>query len=228
MEIYSIKNLDEVGDLWRVVIGERRFVEALNADFGLGDMQVAKLTFDDGPAVVDGVEQEYHNFSYEVGVGECLRPYIQIYQGDDAEEATKHWLKCIAEYTNFIAPLDEVHLLDEEQFMELVETGYGDLPVDQIDVYETAITIADHLKNLWGPGSKREEVGIEYIKFDFDHTKRQWSAEFSYRNNGRMEITIKSQARTDPIAYMGKVINLDLDEVERRITEDLTKEDNNG
>lgn len=74
--------LEELGqDPWLEVIGDRKFKCGVIADFGLGDAVVAFLEFEDD--------------TFEVGHGECMRPYQQIYLGSDRGEASSKFVKYV-------------------------------------------------------------------------------------------------------------------------------------
>lgn len=69
---------------WSEIVGERKLLQAQFADFGLGDMSVGLLQFADE--------------TYEVGVGECLRPYRQLYLGTDLEQASEKFVLYVASF----------------------------------------------------------------------------------------------------------------------------------
>jgi hypothetical protein len=73
---------DELSDSWDVeVVGKRvkEFISGIFVNFGMGEECIGFLTFKDSET----------KYSFEVGVGECLRPYDQLYFGDDENKASK-------------------------------------------------------------------------------------------------------------------------------------------
>ncbi len=65
-----------VGEQWADLIGDRILERAHFIDYGFAEECIGWLQFDDG--------------THEVGVGECVRGYHQLYAGDsyDAAEET--------------------------------------------------------------------------------------------------------------------------------------------
>lgn len=86
MELYRVTKR-EMGPGWKEVIGERKMYDAIVADYGMGDAQVVLMTFKGEPTVDENGKSTWTP-TYEVGTGECMRPYLQHYVGNDLEEAT--------------------------------------------------------------------------------------------------------------------------------------------
>lgn len=80
MDIITVTR-DEMGPAWDDVIGDRNLISCAVADFGFADAQVVLMTFVDG---------------YEVGHGECMRPYSVLYKGNDLKKAVDAWVEHIA------------------------------------------------------------------------------------------------------------------------------------
>lgn len=70
MELHIIHDEEDIeGSAWAEIVKGRGFKEGIAADFGIGEECYALLEFEDG--------------TFEVGVGEALRPYLQLYLGKD-------------------------------------------------------------------------------------------------------------------------------------------------
>jgi len=85
LDVIELDDDIDVGPAWAGIIGEREVRKIFNTDFGLGDMSVSLIAFQDG--------------SFEVGVGEALRPYDELYRGNDANEATEAYVSFIDDHT---------------------------------------------------------------------------------------------------------------------------------
>ena len=70
---------------WSVIIDERELHSAIYVEYGIAEEVIALLEFKDG--------------SFEVGIGECLRPYNELYSGEDREEASRIFLEAVKENT---------------------------------------------------------------------------------------------------------------------------------
>ena len=79
----------QLGEAWKAIVEERgkELEHAIYVEYGLAEEVISLMTFKDG--------------SYEVGIGESLRPYDQLYVGTSLEEATKHFLTAVREHTWF-------------------------------------------------------------------------------------------------------------------------------
>jgi hypothetical protein len=66
---------------WADVIAGRDLRQATAAEFDLAEETIALLEFTDG--------------TYEVGVGECLRPYCQVYAGADRDQAGEEFWRLV-------------------------------------------------------------------------------------------------------------------------------------
>jgi len=86
---------DEMGPAWQEVLGDRKLKVGVVADFGFADAQIAFMAFEDG--------------SYEVGHGECLRPYWRHYSGSDEAEARGAWAQHVGRFSD----LSEYELLQQ-------------------------------------------------------------------------------------------------------------------
>jgi len=69
-EIYLIygKELENIGDGWKGIIEDRKVENILTVEFGFAEEVICLIEFTDG--------------TFEVGVGESMRPYSQRYIGD--------------------------------------------------------------------------------------------------------------------------------------------------
>ena len=81
----ELDDTSEMGPAWNSVIGGRKVKKIFNSDFGLGDMSVSLIAFDDG------------TFEVEVGVGEAMRPYNCLYEGNDPEKAADVYINFVRE-----------------------------------------------------------------------------------------------------------------------------------
>ena len=70
---------------WFEIVGDRRLISGTFADFGMAEECIWLLEF----------VSETCSPTYEVGIGECLRPYIQLYVGDNSEAASKIFIDTI-------------------------------------------------------------------------------------------------------------------------------------
>ena len=70
---------------WSTIIGERELHSAIYVEYGIAEEVIALLEFKDG--------------SFEVGIGECLRPYNKLYSGKDREKASRIFLEAVKENT---------------------------------------------------------------------------------------------------------------------------------
>lgn len=93
---------------WAHVVGDRNLTEMICADFGLGDCCLALMTFNVGPA--DDPSEIQH---FEVGLGESMRPYAQLYTGADAEKAGEIWSHHLAELMGYVKDPDDDGFGDE-------------------------------------------------------------------------------------------------------------------
>lgn len=85
---YTEYEIDDIGDeslgeAWVEVIAGRGFEGGFFADFGFADTVVGCLRFTDG--------------TFETGVGSPLRPYRQLYLGDDRDKAEEAFVHELAE-----------------------------------------------------------------------------------------------------------------------------------
>ena len=81
--IVSVTDIDELSDSWKTeVIADTDFISGTFADFGMAEECLGLLEFED----VNG------KTIYEVGVGESLRPYDQLYIGNSCEIASKTFI----------------------------------------------------------------------------------------------------------------------------------------
>lgn len=76
----------DIPPAWLAVIGGRRLVSASFCEFGPAEETVGLLAFADG--------------TYEVGVGESLRPYARVALTDDRREAHRVWWEQIRTRTD--------------------------------------------------------------------------------------------------------------------------------
>jgi hypothetical protein len=84
---FEVTATDELeGGAWANVVGERKLKKATFAEFGFAEEVIALLKFEDG--------------SFEVGIGESLRPYQQLYEGDDPEAAIIEWWSALRLHAN--------------------------------------------------------------------------------------------------------------------------------
>jgi len=81
----------EIGPEWGEVVGTRRLKSVIAVEYGLAEETIALLTFE--PHVEGGPADEPE--TYEVGIGECLRPYSRLYEGTSLEDATFAFLEAI-------------------------------------------------------------------------------------------------------------------------------------
>ena len=79
-------DLDGLGESWLEIAEEHEsdLMKVYYVDRGFADACMALLEFSDG--------------EFEVGVGEALRPYIELYQGKNKQEAHKAFRKKLAEW----------------------------------------------------------------------------------------------------------------------------------
>jgi len=84
---------DEMGPAWQGVLGDTTLKTCVAADFGFADAVICFMEFEDG--------------DYEVGHGECLRPYDILYEGRDREEAIGVW----AQHVGRLSTLTEYEVL---------------------------------------------------------------------------------------------------------------------
>lgn len=81
--IISVTNSNELSDSWDVeVVADRDFISGTFADFGMAEECIGILELKD----------EDDKTIYEVGVGESLRPYNQLYIGSSCEMASKTFI----------------------------------------------------------------------------------------------------------------------------------------
>ena len=76
-----LTNVAELGDGWQGVVGTREVSNAIGVEYGLAEESIMMFEFKDG--------------TFEVGIGESLRPYDQLYSGDDQLDATRAFLGAI-------------------------------------------------------------------------------------------------------------------------------------
>ena len=74
---------EQLGDAWRELLIERNrgFDHIIYVEFGFAEEVIGMIHYMDG--------------TYEVGIGESLRPYDLLYEGTDLEEATESFLKAV-------------------------------------------------------------------------------------------------------------------------------------
>jgi hypothetical protein len=65
---------EDVGMEWKAQVNFHDIKEGTFVSFGTGEEVIGHLEMEDG--------------TFEVGIGEALRPYIQLYNGDNAVLAT--------------------------------------------------------------------------------------------------------------------------------------------
>ena len=70
---------------WKEVIGDRKLQSIILCEYGFAEEVIAMMEFVDG--------------SFEVGIGESLRPYKRLYEGMELEEATKSFLEALREHS---------------------------------------------------------------------------------------------------------------------------------
>jgi len=73
---------------WGKVIGERKVVTAAACDAGFAEETILFLAFEDG--------------TFEVGMGESLRPYNQVYKGSDEEVAVEKFSSIVTKHLRII------------------------------------------------------------------------------------------------------------------------------
>ena len=78
-EIVSETEVEKLSPSWFEIVGERRFVSGTFVGFGMAEECIGLLEF----------VSETCSPTFEVGVGECLRPYILLYKGDNGATASK-------------------------------------------------------------------------------------------------------------------------------------------
>lgn len=78
---------EEMGPSWRALIDERgkEFSRLIYLEYGFAEEVICMIYFLDG--------------SFEVGVGESLRPYELLYAGNDLEEASRAFLEAVQIHT---------------------------------------------------------------------------------------------------------------------------------
>jgi hypothetical protein len=85
---------------WDMVVGDRKLVAIHTCEFGFAEEVVGLMVFDEGTEITPlgpGALATMPVFSYEVGVGESLRPYVQVHVGTDTREAlSKFFAACMA------------------------------------------------------------------------------------------------------------------------------------
>lgn len=72
-----------LGDGWKEVIGDRKVVSMVCLDAGMAEECLSMIQFEGDV--------------FEVGIGEALRPYRKLYEGDNNEEATEAFMKAASE-----------------------------------------------------------------------------------------------------------------------------------
>lgn len=80
-EIATITDSNELGPAWQEIVEGRELEQTIYCEFGFAEEVITLLAFKDG--------------SFEVGIGESLRPYDQIYVGDDEERALTDFLLAV-------------------------------------------------------------------------------------------------------------------------------------
>ena len=78
-EIVSETEVEKLSPSWFEIVGERRFVSGTFVGFGMAEECIGLLEF----------VSETCSPTFEVGVGECLRPYRLLYKGDNGVTASK-------------------------------------------------------------------------------------------------------------------------------------------
>jgi len=92
IECQSDDRYFDIGPEWWEIVGKRRLKSVICVQYGMAEETIVLLTFNE--TTLDPKDD-----TYEVGIGECLRPYDQRYTGPSLEEATFHFLTAIREAT---------------------------------------------------------------------------------------------------------------------------------
>lgn len=83
----GIENNPPMSTGWREVANGRTIVKAAFLDFGFADQCTAYFEFSDG--------------TFEVGIGEALRPYDQLYSGNDGNDAKAAFMSKLLTMTEY-------------------------------------------------------------------------------------------------------------------------------
>jgi hypothetical protein len=75
---------NEWGEGWAEVVGDQKVIQAAFCEFGFAEESIGVLFFESGKCVV--------------GVGECLRPYYEVYTGTDQKEAFEAFWKEVTKH----------------------------------------------------------------------------------------------------------------------------------
>ncbi len=82
--IYTVEK-PAAGSAWEGIVGDRPLKVITVVEYGLAEEVIAMIEFQDG--------------TFEVGIGESLRPYDLLYQGCDLELASRAFLEAIKDHT---------------------------------------------------------------------------------------------------------------------------------
>jgi hypothetical protein len=89
--LIAVTNTEDLSESWNEeVVADRKFISGTFAEFGMAEECVGFLEL--------GSKDK---LTYEVGVGECLRPYRQVYLGEDIGIASKTFIDTINELKTF-------------------------------------------------------------------------------------------------------------------------------
>jgi hypothetical protein len=112
---------DKVYGFWHEVVGERQVRTVLHAEFGLAEENLVLMGFTDG--------------TYEVGVGESMRPYDVVYVGNDSEAAYAAWAGKLADLAGPIEEPtpEELQEIEDSRWMEKGVDLDEEDGVDKID-----------------------------------------------------------------------------------------------
>ena len=78
---------NDLNEEWNKVIGNRRMISTIVADFGIDEPKVAQLTFEPRYNYSGDDCYDDDEVSFEVGIIERDAPYVRMYIGTDQEEA---------------------------------------------------------------------------------------------------------------------------------------------
>ena len=84
-EIVAETENEKLSPSWFEIVGERRLVSGTFVGFGMAEECIGLLEF----------VSEICSPTFEVGVGESLRPYIQLYLGDNGVIASKIFIEAV-------------------------------------------------------------------------------------------------------------------------------------
>jgi hypothetical protein len=83
--VFSVVPVSDIEGAWAEVVGNRVVRSCAVVQYGPAEEVVAFFSFADG--------------TFEVGIGEALRPYLQMYEGRDAFKATEVFLRVAYEHS---------------------------------------------------------------------------------------------------------------------------------